>query len=233
MSFRRRRKTVKVKNNFPFDAVFYDLDGTLIDSVPVITLCFRKAYEAVLGRCDRSEEDLKSYIGKPLVETFAMHDEVTAKRLFDKYLEINLEYLKDDMIPLFPYIEEDLLYIKSLGIRQGIVTSKRKESAMYTIELKGFDKIFDSFVFHEDTERHKPSGEPLIKAARDLGITDMKRILYVGDALPDLQSSADAGAPFALVSWTRMPVPSPEEYGSYTVLDRLKDIPCIIADSEL
>ncbi|MBO4636538.1 MAG: HAD-IA family hydrolase [Clostridiales bacterium] len=217
-----------MKNSKRFDAVFYDLDGTLIDSVPVITLCFRKAYEELFGSCTRTDEDLQSYIGKPLTETFAMHGEEDCRRLTDTYLRINREYLEKDLIPLFDNVYEDLSYLRSLGIRQGLVTSKKRVSAEVTVKYKGLDRIFDCFVYCEDTERHKPYGDPIVKAANDLGITDMSRVLYVGDALPDLLSARDAGAAFALVEWTRLPVGGAGRPGGYEVLKRLKDISCII-----
>ena len=215
-------------NEQRFDAVFYDLDGTLIDSVPIITLCFRKAYEDVLGRCTRTDADLMSYIGKPLSDTFPMHDRQTAERLVESYLKINQYYLDNDLLPEFPNIKEDILYIKSLGIKQGIVTSKRRDSASPTISFKHYDEIFDCFVFKEDTKRHKPLADPLLKAAADLELTDMSRILYVGDALPDLLCAQNAGCPFALVKWTRMPENDFPDKGNMTLLERLKDIPCII-----
>ena len=64
-----------------YDLVLYDLDGTLWDSIPLIMECFRKAYDAVLGGTGRTDEDLMSYIGRPLGDTFAQHDDETKERL--------------------------------------------------------------------------------------------------------------------------------------------------------
>ena len=187
-----------------YDLILYDLDGTVWDSVPLIVRCFKHAYVEVLGKCERTEEDLKSYIGRPLGETFQMHDPMTAQALLDSYLKYNEKCLLNDEIKLFDNVMDELVMIKKLGIAQGIVTSKRIVSAGTTLRLKGLDDFFDVSIFKEDTSRHKPDGEPLIVAAARLGITDMRRVIYIGDALPDALCAANAGADFALVEWTEM-----------------------------
>ena len=207
-----------------YDAILYDLDGTLINSVPIIVESYIKTYEDVLGECVRTVEDFKSYIGKPLAECFTMHDEETSKKLFDRYLEINCEMLEKDMVDLFPGVMEGLTYLKNAGYKQGIMTSKKESSAMITLKLKGMDSLFDTFVFSEDTPKHKPCAEPLILAANKLGIKDMSRVLYVGDAIPDAACAFNAGADFALVSWTQMTEDRILEKYPGKVISSLKEI---------
>ena len=186
------------------DLILYDLDGTIWDSVPVIMMTFKYAYEQVLGKCERTDEDLMSYIGKPLETTFSMHDEKTARALLEAYLEYNHKLLAEDAVPLFPGVYDDLKMLKETGVMQGVVTSKRKDSAMLTLELKGLESFFDVYVYKDDTAKHKPDPDPLIYAAGRLGITDMSRVIYVGDAMPDALCARNAGADFALVSWSKM-----------------------------
>ena len=187
-----------------YDLILYDLDGTLWDSIPLIMHCFKHAYEEVFGRCDRTDDDLMSYIGKPLTETFAMHDEKTAGALLNSYLDYNHKLLEEDAIEMFPDVIDELHKIRAAGIAQGVVTSKRIYSAGITLKQKGLDDFFDVYICKEDTERHKPEAEPLIKAAERVGITDMSRVIYVGDAMPDALCAKNAGAAFALVSWSQM-----------------------------
>ena len=212
-----------------YDAVFYDLDGTIIDSVPVIMDSFHQTYIDVLGECTRTDEDLMSYIGRPLTDTFHMHDEVTARKLFDRYLEHNIEMLEKDCVQAFPGVVESLKRLKGEGIYQGIVTSKRKRSAEITIKYKGLDDVFDMFLFGDDLNKAKPNPEPLYIAAGKAGITDMSRILYVGDAMPDILCAQAAGSDFALVDWTRMPKEEIISQNPTYVLKSLDDISCIIS----
>jgi pyrophosphatase PpaX len=216
-----------------FDLVLYDLDGTIQDSVPLIVESFRKAYEIVLGECTRTDADLMSYIGRPLRDSFESHDEETADRLVEVYLEYNGKRMREGAIQLFPGIRESLELIKGKGITQGIVTAKRRDSAMVTIDLLDIGKYFEVMVFSEDTKRSKPFGDPLIEAAGRLGVTDMSRVLYVGDARSDLLCARDCGASFALVDWTLMPKDELKSLGPDYVLTSLDEIPCIIGDTEL
>ena len=216
-----------------YDLVLYDLDGTLWDSIPLIMDCFYKAYEVVLGGTDRTRDDLMSYIGRPLGDTFAMHDDVTKERLISAYLEYNCSRLKENAVPIFPGVYDFLSKIRSMGVKQGIVTSKRESSAMITIDLLELGGYFDTMVFREATERAKPHGDPLIEAAKRMGITDMSRVLYVGDAVPDILSAEDTGADFALVGWTKMPKDELEQLGPDYIIDIPELLPCIIKGSEL
>lgn len=216
-----------------YDLVLYDLDGTLQDSVPLIMESFKAAYGTVLGECTRTDEDLMSYIGKPLTDTFWMHDEDTAARLVKAYLEYNCSQMRKNVVPVFPGVYGFLSEIQAMGIRQGIVTSKLKSSAMITIKLLELEKYFDLMVFREDTERAKPHGDPLIEAAKRMGVTDMSRVLYVGDAVPDGLSAHDAGCDFALVGWTKMPVEELENVGPDYIIDVPTALPCIIKGAEL
>ncbi len=216
-----------------YDLVLYDLDGTLWDSVPLIMECFRKAYDIVLGGTDRTDEDLMSYIGRPLGDTFTMHDDATKEKLMTAYLEYNCARLKENAVPLFPGVCEFLSEIRAAGVRQGVVTSKRESSAMITIDLLDLEKYFDTMVFREATERAKPYGDPLIEAARRMGITDMSRVLYVGDAVPDILSARDCGADFALVGWTRMPKDELNDLGPDYIIEVPEGLPCIIKGTEL
>ncbi|MCR4688969.1 MAG: HAD-IA family hydrolase [Saccharofermentans sp.] len=216
-----------------YDLVLYDLDGTLQDSIPLILESFREAYIRVTGECSRSDEDFMTYIGRPLKDTFAMHDDVTAKKLFDTYLEYNGQEMRRGRIPLFEGITDMLSSIKELGIPQGIVTSKRRESAMTTIVPLGLDKFMDVIICMEDAKRAKPYGDPIIEAASRLGIKDMSRVLYVGDAIHDIMSAKDCKADSAIVSWTRMPMEELMKAGPDIIITAPSDLPCIIATREL
>ena len=216
-----------------YDLVLYDLDGTLWDSIPLIMESLKKAYEIVLGGTTRTDDDLMSYIGKPLGDTFSMHDEDTKACLTEAYLDYNCARMKENVIPIFPGVYDFLSEIRESGVKQGIVTSKRESSAMITIGLLDLEGYFDTMVFREATERAKPHGDPLVEAASRLGITDMSRVLYVGDAVPDILSAGDAGADFALVGWTRMPREELESLKPDYIIERPEGLPCIIKGSEL
>ena len=216
-----------------YDLVLYDLDGTLWDSVPLIMESLKKSYDIVLGGTGRTDADLMSFIGRPLNEVYAMHDDETKERLIKAYLDYNCAKLEENVIPIFPRVYDFLSKIRSLGAKQGIVTSKRESSAMITIDFLDLGIYFDTMVFREATERAKPHGDPLIEAARRLGISDMRRVLYVGDAVPDILSAKDAGCDFALVGWTKMDKEALKCLGPHYIVEVPSSLPCIIEGTEL
>ena len=216
-----------------YDLVLYDLDGTLQDSVPLIMESFKEAYNSVLGECTRTDEDIMSFIGKPLTDTFWMHDPETADRLVKAYLEYNCARMRENVVPVFPGVYDFLSEICDMGVRQGLVTSKLRSSAMITIGLLELEQYFDTMVFREDTERAKPHGDPIIEAAGRMGVSDMSRVLYVGDAVPDGLSAREAGCGFALVGWTRMPREDLDKVGPDHIIDVPAALPCIIKGTEL
>ncbi len=214
--------------NFKYDAILYDLDGTLIDSVPVILQSFRQAYIEKFGECTRTDEDFKSFIGKPLKTTFEMHGDDLAEELVKIYLDINCKMLAEDKVDLFPTVMEGLLKLKELGVKQGIVTSKKRASAMITVKLKGFEEIFDDFVFFEDSPKHKPDAAPILTACERFGIKDPSRVLYVGDALPDALCAKNAGCDFALVDWSTMDREEILNSVKTIIIKSLCELSCII-----
>ena len=208
-----------------YEAIIYDLDGTLTDSIPLIMKTFKLAYKEVFGKVERTDEDLMSYIGKPLMQTFSdVHDEKTARLLFDTYLSINEKMLANNELLLFPGVRDSLARIKEAGVPQAIVTSKRFSSARITLELQDLNGLFDQGVFLEDTKEHKPSPEPLFECARRLGITDMSKVVYVGDAAVDFECAINAGADFALVSWTRMDIDGIRRLGQPRIISKLEEL---------
>ena len=208
-----------------YSAILYDLDGTLTDSIPLIMECFHLAYEEVFGYVPRTDEDLMSYIGKPLIKTFSdVHDTETADLLCNTYLRINEAKLRNNELHFFPGIIDSLRKLDRAGIRQGILTSKRRGSLMITLELNGIADLFEQITVCEDTKEHKPDPEPMVYSASQMKIDDMSSILYVGDALVDYQCAMASGADFALVDWTRMNRESFAALGSPRVIRSLDEL---------
>ena len=71
-----------------YTTVIFDLDGTLIDTVPLIVASHRHALATVLGR-ELPEDELREGIGRPLLEQMRVFDEERAQELFDVYREFN------------------------------------------------------------------------------------------------------------------------------------------------
>ncbi|WP_024832705.1 HAD-IA family hydrolase [Ruminiclostridium josui] len=188
-------------NNFKY--IFFDLDGTLIDTVPLILDSFNYTFIHHFGET-RPEEETISYIGMPLInhlkDLYPGHEEELAKT----YREYN-EKRHDRCIGIFIGIFETIKILYEKGIIMGVVTSKRRELALRGLKLFNLDKFFEFVNGSEDSKKHKPDGDPLIVAMNKIGVTNKDEVLYVGDSPLDILCAKNAGVRSAAVAWTYSP----------------------------
>jgi pyrophosphatase PpaX len=78
-------------------------------------------------------------------------------------------------------------------MKSAVVTSKRRRSATFGMEATGLLGLFDATVVYEDTSRHKPEPDPILKALDLLGI-QKGSVLMVGDSVYDIRAAKNADA---------------------------------------
>jgi pyrophosphatase PpaX len=182
-----------------FPVVLFDLDGTLIDSGPIILESMQHAVRTVLGR-EIPREDLGLTIGgQGIVAQMQAIDAEHADELLEAYKEHNdglhetLEAF-DDLLALLPGLRAE-------GRKLGIVTAKRHRTVALALDrFPALREDFDVIVAHEDTERHKPDPEPVLHAIVRLGSLPSKAA-YIGDSPFDIQAAKSAGAFAVAVGW--------------------------------
>jgi len=182
-----------------FPVVLFDLDGTLIDSGPIILASMKHASLAVLGR-EPDEELVRAAIGGPgLIAQMrdldpARVDElVEAYRLHNEPLHETLESF-DGVLDLLPVL-------KAEGRRLGIVTAKRLRTVGLALDrFPELGEAMDVVIGAEDTERHKPEPDPVLEALRRLD-ADPDDAAYVGDSPYDVEAGNVAGVFTVAVGW--------------------------------
>lgn len=182
-----------------FPIVLFDLDGTLIDSGPIILASMKHAAHTVLG-VEVDEAQVRALIGGPgLVAQMRELDPTRVDELVDAYRAHN-EPLHDEL-QAFDGMLDVLRRLRGRGQRVGIVTAKRRA----TVEL-AFDRfpalreLAEVVIGSDDTERHKPDPEPLFAALANFG-AEPHEAAYVGDSPFDIRA-ARAGGLFAVgVGW--------------------------------
>jgi len=213
-----------------YDVVLYDFDGTLVDTVPVIVESFQRAFLEITGHTE-DEAFILSTIGLPLEYAFSGYD-LFQDSLTEVYRRENAKLLADS-VHVFDGVMEGLALLKSMGVRQGVVTSKKRETALFSINQFGMNPFFEVIITGEDTQVHKPNPAPLFYAMEKMGISDLSRVLYVGDSVHDLSCAGSAGVDSAAVNWTYMPKNELAAEKPRYWLDRLTDLSCILTDAEL
>jgi pyrophosphatase PpaX len=182
-----------------FRIVLFDLDGTLIDSGPIILASMQHAVRTVLGREIPPEQLGVTIGGQGIVAQMRAIDEEHADALLEVYKEHN-----DGLHETLEAFEELLALLPGLvaeGRKLGIVTAKRHRTV--TLALERFPALasnFDVVIAHEDTERHKPDPDPVLLAVERLGGVSAEAA-YVGDSPFDIGAAKAAGVYAVAVGW--------------------------------
>jgi pyrophosphatase PpaX len=183
--------------------ILFDLDGTLVDTTPLILESFKHTF-LYHYNLRMKDEDLLKYLGVPLRNPFIELYPDAVDILVETYREFN-EIKHDQYTGVFIGIADMLEKCWSKGITLGVVTSKRRELAMRALRLFNLAEYMDVLVGMEDTKIHKPKGDPVLKALEILKIDDPDSVLYVGDSTHDVLCAKDAGVHSAAVEWSYLP----------------------------
>lgn len=190
--------------NLKRDVALFDLDGTVLDTYAPILESMRYATKTVFGEA-LPDSKLVSMVGQPLVtqmQAFAAErgcGSEIADELTRVYREYNERDLDEKSFP-FPGIPEAIASLKNAGFTVGVVTSKRAVLATKSLKAHG---LFDAFACvngAEDSTAHKPDPDPLLTAAKKLGVSP-DRCVYVGDSPYDLQAAHAANMSCVGVTW--------------------------------
>jgi pyrophosphatase PpaX len=185
----------------PWDVVLFDLDGTLIDSIPLIRESLRYTLKAH-GRDVPPDDVLMSSVGRPLEDTLARWardaEETTAMAL--TYRDYNLA-VHDDWVRLIEGIDGIVEALHEGGARLGVVTSKRSDGAHKGLAVTGLARWFPVLVAADHVTRGKPDREPIDRALAALDAPAGARAVYIGDATHDIEAAHAAGIDAIAVTW--------------------------------
>lgn len=184
--------------------VLFDLDGTLVDTIPLIIASYQQALGDVLGEVG-DEALVRSWIGRPLREAFVEYRPERADELFEAYTTWNLANTATLLRPI-EGVTDLLDALTDAGVAFGIVTSKRRRTAELALHHAGLTDRIEVLATLHDTERHKPNPEPLefglaALAARTGRGREASEAAYVGDAVVDLLAARAAGMAGVAVLW--------------------------------
>jgi beta-phosphoglucomutase len=171
-------------------AIIFDLDGTLIDSIPAHVRAYQRLANDEFGIYLEQESILKHF-GKKTRDIIKALLPVYEKDL-DALVKKKQSYYREafDSIKLLPGINKVLDTIKEKGIRCALGTSSSRRNV--DIVIKKFNLEFDAIITGEDVERGKPSPDTFLTLAQRLNLSP-KDCLVIGDAVYDILAAKKAG----------------------------------------
>jgi HAD superfamily hydrolase (TIGR01509 family) len=182
-----------------FDAVIFDRDGTLYDSLDVIFGSFDYAVQPYLEKPPTREEWIRAF-GPAEIEVigkFIGRDKKQAafNRFFDYYRS------HFDGIRMYPGMRELLVRLKEKSMKLMIFTGGGRISTHFCLEQTGVLQLFDAMICGEDVKRPKPHPEGLLKLTKEQDLIKRKTVL-VGDAASDVEAGSAAGFKTVWLRWS-------------------------------
>jgi pyrophosphatase PpaX len=220
-----RGRILTVVSSPRWPVVVFDLDGTVVNTIPLIIASYEHAMVDVLGEHPTPDE-ARGWIGQTLYATFGARHPARAQELIDSYVSWNAEHLAE-LLEEFPGTPALLEALAVAGVTVGVATSKRRTSAENTVLHAGLAGQLSVTVAMEDTATHKPDPEPLLLALQRLGGRS-EQAAYVGDAVVDVLAARAAGMAAIAVSWGAAARPDLEAAKPDFLVDTVADLQSLL-----
>ena len=215
-----------------FDAVVFDLDGTLIDSEPDL----RHALNLTLTHAGRNSLDRDQVIkmigdGVPkLVErAFLATGGPPNERLEDvvAYFSERYEGMAVELSKMFPGAPHVLSKLKSIGLKLGICTNKPEKPAHEILNAFNISKHIDTVIGGDTCPGIiKPDGRHLGAVLKCLKISPDHAVM-VGDNHNDARVAQELGIPFIAVAFGYAHGPI-EELGADAVIEHFDELMLVL-----
>ena len=185
-------------------AVFYDMDGTVLDTLEDLKNAVNAALTA-FSRPTLTLEQVRAYVGngsRRLIELALGEgaDEDEIERMLRWYKPYYDAHCRIQPRP-YPGILPLMARLRDAGLRQAIISNK-PDSAVRTLAADFFPGLAELALGERESEgvRRKPWPDLLDAARTQMGL-ERSECLYVGDSEVDIQTAANAGLRCVSVTW--------------------------------
>lgn len=183
-------------------AVFFDMDGTLVNSMNDLAASTNYAM-AKFGYPEKPIKNYAYYAGNGIyvmIERALEPNKVDAETL-KQIRDVFFDYYKDHCTvhtAVYKGVPELIAALKEKGIKVGCITNKVEPIAKNIINhfFGGMDVVYGQI----DGVPNKPDPLLTLKALDELGL-DPKECLFVGDTSVDIETALNSGAVSLGVLW--------------------------------
>lgn len=170
-------------------AVFFDVDGTLLDTTEYIYQAFDHSlnhYKHPLV----SRQIMQLSVGKPLEDCY--RDFTKLEKVID-LMEHHKEFQRNnvELVKAYPHTVSTLEHLRSKGMSIAAITSRSKESTIKSLQYAEVYPLIDYFVALEDVATPKPDPEGVLKAMNFFSVQSHE-VIMVGDSPVDVEAGRNA-----------------------------------------
>ena len=186
-----------------YQAILFDLDGTLTDSGEGIMRSVQYALEK-MGKPESDLSKLRVFVGPPLKEQFMAYahlseeEAVRAVAFYRERFAVTGIYEN----ALYEGVPQLLMRLLAQGCRLGVASSKPEKFVRIVLSYFDIEKYFSVVVGSYMDGRRSKKAEVIEEAVRQLGLEDRREdVLMVGDTSFDIIGAASCGIPSAAVTY--------------------------------
>ncbi|HEY1122971.1 MAG TPA: HAD family hydrolase [Haloferula sp.] len=213
--------------------LIFDLDGTLIDSLPGIAASLNRALERC-GLSSHAHEDVRRFIGNGSYEL--ARKAMPEGSLADDILAVESAF-KDDYALTWqegtvPYdgIHECLDTLATAGFKLAILSNKPHPFTVEIVQRVFPHVVFDCVFGQRPETPRKPDPEAALQIARHWGLPP-ELCRFIGDSTVDLETARGAGMPAVMVGWGYHDASALLAAGAKSVVEKVMDLDGILAAS--
>jgi HAD superfamily hydrolase (TIGR01509 family) len=185
----------------PFDAYLFDCDGTIVDSMPLHYVAWKRAMDEF--GCPFPEKQFYAWGGLPVEVIIERLNAEHGLHMPPRETSIIKEGYYAEMLTDLKAIPEVIAHVHAAhgNIPLAVVSGSTRGSVESSLAGLGILDMFATLVCAGDYTHGKPSPEPFLMAAEQLGV-DPKRCLVFEDAQPGIDAAIAAG-----MQYVRIPLP--------------------------
>ena len=181
---------------YPFQAVLFDMDGVVVDNMPLHRQIWREFAEQRGVHC--TEAELRALDGRRAVDIFAAlfgegHSPEEVAAMSKAREDLYHGRLATAELPAVPGVVAYLDALGALGVPRVLATSAVPGNVEAVMSRLGLRDRFEAIVTAVDVTNGKPDPEIYRTAASRVG-AEPARCLVVEDALPGVMAAKAAGA---------------------------------------
>lgn len=174
-----------------YDAILFDVDGTLIDSAPGILSTLREVFDKM--GVDTTNVDLRRYLGPPLRKSFGEHFAEPKKiELATELYRQSYAVKGSHACAPYPGAVELLRRLREAGRIVCTATSKPTEVVEPILQEQGLAPYID-FIGGASMDETRDTKTDVVRYVLSQPLLAGKRVLMVGDRNDDMRGAADCG----------------------------------------